>query len=69
MLKTIQSAKNLLSSIAADAEVSSNGNDCEDKMVKRLPSKNLNKAIAYLTSDTRQAFTQLRETFMQAPIL
>ena len=61
ILKIIQSAKNLLSSIAEDSEVGSigGGSDCEDETVERLllTSKNLNGAIGYLTSNTTQAFT------------
>ena len=52
MLKTNQSAENLSSSIAKDAEVGSvDGDDCEDEMVKKSPltSKNSNKATGYLT--------------------
>ena len=45
------------------------GGDCEDKMVRRSPSKNSNKATGYLTPDARQAFTQLRQAFTKAPIL
>ena len=45
------------------------GDDCEDKKVERLLSKNSNRATGYLTSDTRQAFTQLRQTFIKLLIL
>ena len=45
------------------------GGDCEDKTVGRLLSKNSNGATGYLTSNARQAFTQLRQTFTKAPIL
>ena len=44
------------------------GCDCENKIVGRSSSKNSNRAISYLTSDTRQAFTQLRQAFTKAPI-
>ena len=40
-----------------------NGGNCEDKTVKRLPSKNLNQATDYLTLKVRLAFTELRKTF------
>ena len=43
--------------------------DCKDETVRKLPSKNLNRATVYLTPDARQAFTQLRQTFTKAPIL
>ena len=32
--------------------------DCEDKMVKRSLSKNLNRATSYLTVEVRLAFTK-----------
>ena len=71
MLRTIRLAKNLTLSMAEDAEIGSISGDYEDETVKRLPftSKNLNRAIDYLTSSTKQAFTQLRQTFTKAPIL
>ena len=55
-----------------DAEVDCIGvGDCENKTVKRSPltSKNLNRAMSYLTSKARLAFIQLRKTFTKAPIL
>ena len=45
------------------------GGNCEDKTVKKSPLKNLNRATDYLTPDARQAFTQLRQAFTEAPIL
>ena len=54
--------------MAKDAEFSSRGSDCEDKTVKRLLSKNLNRATNYLIPNARQTFTQLRQTFTEAPI-
>ena len=36
------------------------GGDCEDKTVKRSPSKNSNRATGYLIPNARRAFTQLR---------
>ena len=49
---------------------SGDSGDCEDKTVKKSPySKNLNKAMDYLTPDTRQVFTQLRQAFTKALIL
>ena len=72
MLKTIQSAKNLLSSIIEDVEVSSvcGSGDYKDKMLKRLPFtfKNLNGATGYLTPKARLAFTNLRKVFTKALI-
>ena len=59
--------------MADNAEVISiNGNsDCEDKTVERLllRSKNSNKATDYLTPNTKQPFTQLRQAFPKALIL
>ena len=56
-----------------DAEVSSidGGGDRKDKTIKRLPltSKNSNGATGYLTPGAKQAFTQLRQAFTEAPIL
>ena len=71
MLRTTRSAENLSSSMAEDAEVGSIGGDCEDETVKRLPltSKNSNGATGYLTPNTKQAFTQLRQVFTEALIL
>ena len=45
------------------------GSNHEDETVKRLPSKNSNKATGYLTLNARQAFSQLRQVFTRAPIL
>ena len=50
-------------------EVGVNGVDCEDKTVERSLSKNLNRATGYPTPKTRQAFTQLRQSFTKALIL
>ena len=58
--------------MAENAGVNSvSGSDCEDEMVKRLPltSKNSNKATGYLTSNAKQAFTQLMQAFTKVPIL
>ena len=62
MLRTTRLAKNLLLSMAEDAEVGNIGCDCEDETVERSPliSKNSNGVTGYLTSDAKQAFTQLR---------
>ena len=30
--------------------------DCEDEIIQKLPSKNLNKTTGYLILDARQAF-------------
>ena len=43
--------------VAEIDEVGGGGGDCENKMVERSPSKNLNGAMRYLTPDVRQAFT------------
>ena len=58
--------------MAEDAEiVSVGGGDCKDETVERSPliSKNSNGATGYLTPDAKQAFTQLRQAFTEAPIL
>ena len=70
MLRTTRSAKNSsLLLMAEDAEIGSGGDDCEDKTVKRLPSKNFHRATGYLTPDARQAFTQLKQVFTKALIV
>ena len=75
MLRTssaTRSSKNLLLSmdVAEVDEVGVGGvGDCEDQMVGRLPSKNLNGATGYSTPDARRAFTQLRQAFTKARIL
>ena len=58
--------------MAEDAEDDSiDGSDHKDKTVKRSPliSKNLNRAMGYLTIEARLAFTKLRKMFFKAPIL
>ena len=45
------------------------GGNREDETVGRSPSKNSNRATGYLIPNTRQAFTQLRQTFTKALIL
>ena len=61
MIRKTGSAKNLLLSLVPnDAEIGSRSSDCEDEMVEKSPSKNLNKAITYLTLNARQVFTKLR---------
>ena len=59
----------LLVDMADDAEVGVSGGDYEGKTVGRSPSKNLNGATGYLTSNTRWTFTQLRQAFIKASIL
>ena len=58
--------------MAKGAEVDNfgDGGDSEDETVKKLTltSKNLNKTISYLIPDAKQAFTQLRQAFIKAPI-
>ena len=44
------------------------GGDCEDKIIKRSPSKNSNRAMGYLTPKARLAFTKLRKAIIEAPI-
>ena len=55
--------------MAEDAEVGSAGSNCDNKTVKKSLSKNLNGATDYLTPDTRQTFTQLRQAFTKTPIV
>ena len=56
--------------VADDDEVGvSSCRDCEDETVAKSTSKNLNRAMSYLTPNNRRAFTQLRKTFTKAPIL
>ena len=49
----------------------SNYNNCKDETVERslLVSKNLTKAIGYLTFKARLAFIQLRKTVIKALIV
>ena len=47
----------------------SGSGDRKNKTVRRLLSKNSNKAIGYLTPNARQTFTQLWQAFTKAPIL
>ena len=67
-----RSSKNSVSSLDV-AEVDGvgvgSGGDREDETVGRSPSKNSNGAKGCLTPDARQAFTQLRQAFTEAPIL
>ena len=46
-----------------------NGGDYKNEMVKRLPSKNLNRAMDYLTPEARLVFTKLKKAFTKALIL
>ena len=70
---TTRSSKILLSSnnvAESDKLCGSGGSDCENRTVeKSICSKDLNEATDYLTPDTRQAFTQLRQVFTKALIL
>ena len=70
MVKTTRSAKNSSLLVAKDAQIDSigDGGDCKNETIKRLPSKNLNRATGYLTPKTRLAFTKLRKAFTIAPI-
>ena len=73
MLQTTESSKNSpsLKDLAERDEVGiiCSGDNCKDKTVERLPSKNLNRAIDYLTSKAWLAFTKLRKAFTKALIL
>ena len=42
--------------MAEDAEVGGNNRDYKDKTVKKLISKNLNRAISYLMSKAKRVF-------------
>ena len=42
--------------------------DHEDKIIKRLSSKNLNRAMGYLISKARLVFIKLRKAFTKALI-
>ena len=70
---TIRSSKNSLLSIdmaESDEFGIGSGGDYKDGTVKRSTrSKNLNRAIGYLTSDAGRAFIQLRQAFTKALIL
>ena len=59
--------------MAEDAGVGNigNGGDYEDRTVKKLSltSKNSNRTTSYLTLDAKQAFIQLKQAFIKAPIL
>ena len=46
----------------------SGGGDCKDKIVKKSPSKNLNRATGYLTPKARLVLNKLRKLFTKAPI-
>ena len=54
-----------------DVKIGSIGVDGDDKTTKkpRLTSKNLNRATSYLTPNSKQAFTQLRQAFTKVLIL
>ena len=72
MLQTTRSSKNLpsLIDVAERDKVHTvgGGGNCDDKTVKRLPSKNLNRATGYLTPKARLPFTKLRKAFIKAQI-
>ena len=55
--------------MANNSKVSSGNNNYEDETIERLLSKNLNKTTSYLISNTKQAFTKLRQIFIKALIL
>ena len=54
--------------MAEDVDINSSGSNYKVKIVKKLMSKNLNKATEYLTSKIRLAFTQLKKVFIKALI-
>ena len=51
--------------ITEDAELSGGKYNCKDEIVKRLPFKNLNKAINYIILNTKQVFIQLSQAFIE----
>ena len=57
----------LLLHIAKNAKINSDS-DC-DKTVKKSLSKDLNRVASYLSPNAKQAFIQLKQAFIQAPIL
>ena len=60
----------MLINVAEKDEIGIGGDgNCKNEIDKKLPSKNLAKAMNYLTSDARQTFTQLKQAFTKAPIL
>ena len=73
MFETNRSSKNLPSLIdLAERDefgIVVGGVDYEDKIVKKSPSKNLNRDTGYLTPETRLAFTKLKKVFTKASIL
>ena len=72
MLKTTKLTKILLlPSMAEDVEIGSGWGNCEDKTTKRSlsASQYLDKAISYLTTKARVAFSQLKKTFTKVLIL
>ena len=44
--------------MAENDEVDSKGGDCKNNTVKKLLSKNSNRALGYLISNAKQTFTQ-----------
>ena len=72
MLQTTRSPKNSLLSIYVvernRVSTIGGGNDCEDEMVEKSLSKNLNGVTGYLILEARLAFTKLRKTFTKALI-
>ena len=57
ILKTTQSAKNLSLLIVENIGVGSNDNNYKDEIIKKLLFKNLNRALGFLTSNIKKAFT------------
>ena len=73
ILQTTRLSKNLtvLIDVAERNEIGivGDGGNCEDKTIKTSLSKNLNRAIGYLTPKARLAFIKLSKVFTKALIL
>ena len=52
-----------------EIDIGGDNSDCEDETVKRLPFKNSNKAVKYLTLEDRLTFIQFWKMFIKAPII
>ena len=51
------------------AAIDSDKKDCEDKTIKKLHPKNLNRAVGYLTPQAELTFTQWKKKSITALIL
>ena len=73
MLQKTRSLKYLLSLIdmvkCDEVGTIDDGDDCENKMVQKLSSENLNRLLGFLTLKAKLSFTKLRKMFTKALIL